>query len=287
MKLALAFLLAVTPVLAAPALTAPTASPAALYMGVSTQVTATCHLTTTQGDPALLTGGLNLVRLTSAGTDSSVLGVMHDDGLNGDATAGDGIFTLQFMDTESATGSFQLQCAAAFASTVQRLRSAPTTITVSAPGNMSVSTPTLSPSSIPITTPTSVTITTVITDPSLVANSAQVQRLDSSGRVLATLGTLHDDGLNGDVTAGDHTYTLVTTFTEGATGPISLNVTAQFAGSVTRVFSGIATLTVTGTGPPQITITSPTNLSFVNISHRHCFDSGRYDYGQRHFDATI
>jgi len=273
MKLALAFLLAVTPVLAAPALTAPTASPAALYMGVSTQVTATCHLTTTQGDPALLTGGLNLVRLTSAGTDSSVLGVMHDDGLNGDATAGDGIFTLQFMDTESATGSFQLQCAAAFASTVQRLRSAPTTITVSAPGNMSVSTPTLSPSSIPITTPTSVTITTVITDPSLVANSA------------------HDDGLNGDVTAGDHTYTLVTTFTEGATGPISLNVTAQFAGSVTRVFSGIATLTVTGTGPPQITITSPTNLSFVNISHRHghrhCFDSGRYDYGQRHFDATI
>ena len=182
-------------------------------------------------------------------------------------TAGpNGVYSYTFTDTESAPGQFQLQCTAAFSATVLRVRSPAALVTAVAGGNMSVSTPAANPTSVPIGVPTTVTFTTVITDASLVADSVQLQRLDSSGRVLATLGTFEDNGLNGDVTAGDHIFTLVASFNEGATGSIPLRVSAQFAGSLTRVFSGIANLTVTGNGPPVITIVSPASLSWLNVS---------------------
>jgi hypothetical protein len=93
-----------------------------------------------------------------------------------------------------------------------------------------------------------------------------LQRLDSADRVLAVLGTLHDDGLNGDAKAGDGVFTLVSSFKEFTVGPFSLRVSATFNGSVNHVFSSSATLTVTGTAPPTVTITSPANLSYLNIS---------------------
>jgi hypothetical protein len=93
-----------------------------------------------------------------------------------------------------------------------------------------------------------------------------LQRLDSSGRVIAILGTFHDDGLNGDAKANDGVFTLVSTFAEFAVGPISLRASATFSGAVSHVFSPVATLTVAGTPPPAVTITTPTNLGFLNIS---------------------
>jgi hypothetical protein len=96
----------------------PTAS--AVLAGASYQVTATTQLS---GSPALLSGGLNLLRVDGAAP--AVLGVMHDDGLNGDAVANDGIYTFQF--TAASVSQMQLQASAALTAQVRRLKS-PTTL---------------------------------------------------------------------------------------------------------------------------------------------------------------
>ena len=52
---------------------------------------------------------------------------MHDDGVNGDAQAGDNIFTLRFTANEAATGEFRLRVSAAFKGVVRRVLSGVTT----------------------------------------------------------------------------------------------------------------------------------------------------------------
>ncbi|PWU12007.1 MAG: hypothetical protein C5B51_01640 [Terriglobia bacterium] len=49
------------------------------------------------------------------------MGVMHDDGLNADAVAGDGVYTLQVSFNESAAGQIQLQVSAAFQGMLKRV----------------------------------------------------------------------------------------------------------------------------------------------------------------------
>ena len=118
---------------ATPTVSAPVVTPSIVVLNQATSVNVTCQLTTSNGDPALLTGGMNLVRLTSGGLDSSIVGVM---------TAGvGGIYSYTFTDTEAATGQYQLQCTAALSATILRTRSAATTVTVvSAPSVTSLST---------------------------------------------------------------------------------------------------------------------------------------------------
>ena len=252
---------------AAPSIGTPNVTPATLTVNQSIRVTASCQIITSPGDPELIPGGVNLVRLTAAGIAAKTIGEMHDDGLDGDPTAGDGIYTVQFTDKEPTPGQFELQCTAAFKGLLQRVRSAATVVTVnSGSGNGSISTAAITPTAIPLGTATVVTVTTAVTGATPNAGSVILQRLDSSGRVLALLGTLHDDGLNGDIKANDGTYTLQTTFTEFAIGPISLRVSATFSGAVNHVFSPTSTLNVTGTSPPTIKITSPADLSYLNLS---------------------
>ena len=114
---------------AMPTIGTPTVVPGFVAVGQATPVTATCQLTTAAGDPALLSGGMNLVRLSSSGSDVAVLGVM---------TAGSGgAYSYTFTDTETTTGQFQLQCTAAFSSAVQRVRSARVTVPVVLPVSLS------------------------------------------------------------------------------------------------------------------------------------------------------
>jgi hypothetical protein len=122
------------PLCAAPSVGTPAVDPLTLTANQPIVVTASCKISTSPGDPALLPRGVNLVRLTTAGKAVSVVGVMHDDGLNGDAVAGDGVFTLQFTSSETATGQFQLQCTVAFQGVLQRAKSPAVTITVVASG---------------------------------------------------------------------------------------------------------------------------------------------------------
>ena len=97
----------------------------------------------------------------------------------------------------------------------------------------------VSPLSTPAGVPATVTVTAVITDPSVIPNAVNLQRLDTAGRVVAVLGNLHDDGANGDAAANDKTFTLRITVLETITGPMTLRVSAAFRGTLLRVFSNL------------------------------------------------
>ena len=125
-----------------------------------------------------------------------------------------------------------------------------------------------SPSSIPAGAATSVTVTAIVTDSSLIPGSINLQRRDSGGTLIAILGTLHDDGLNGDLVAGDKTFTLQVSFNEAAPGTVFLKVSAAFSGLPVRGQSANLPLTITSgpvlvdTTPPSISIT-PSNSTTV------------------------
>ena len=123
----------------------------------------------------------------------------------------------------------------------------------------------LAPGSVPVGVGTPVLVTAAITDPAVIPTGVQLQRYDSQGRVIAVLGSLTDDGRNGDVASGDKTFTFRMTAYELAPGPMILRVSAAFQGRLARVLSAPVTLSVTGTAS-NITITSPANLGYFNIS---------------------
>jgi hypothetical protein len=109
---------------------ATTAASAVLVSGAY-RVTATAKLS---GSPTLISGGLNLLRVDGAAP--TVLGIMHDDGLNGDAAANDGIYTLLF--SASSVAQMQLQASAAIRAQVHRLKSPTVTVPVVVPKLLSV-----------------------------------------------------------------------------------------------------------------------------------------------------
>jgi PKD repeat protein len=107
---------------AAPRFSAPASSPSSVQAGVPTVLAVTSTLTTQPGDPMLIDGGVNLLRVTATGQSAAVLGVMRDDGLNGDAMAGDGLFTVRITVTE-VTGDLRLRVSAAFRGVLLRVLS--------------------------------------------------------------------------------------------------------------------------------------------------------------------
>ncbi len=102
-----------------------TATPALITVNTPTTVTVTVQIT----DSRLLPNGVNLLRLNSNGS-STILGVMHDDGFNGDATANDKIFSLNVNFNEPTAGQVQLQVSAAFRGFLKRSLSPPAIISV-------------------------------------------------------------------------------------------------------------------------------------------------------------
>ncbi|MBS1859363.1 MAG: hypothetical protein JST11_28575 [Acidobacteria bacterium] len=130
-----------------------------------------------------------------------------------------------------------------------------------------IGTVTVTPMSIVAGVATQVTFTAAISDPSVIPSSVNVQRRDDQDRFVSILGTMHDDGQNGDATAADGIYTLRTTLTIATTGTVIFKVSAAFHGSPLRTPSTGIDGTVTGSsGPVVITITSPSNLGYTNIT---------------------
>ena len=120
---------------------------------------------------------------------------------------------------------------------------------------------TITPASAPVGVPVTVTVTSVITDPTVIPGSVNLEQLDSSGKAVSVVGTLHDDGKNCDGVAGDHVYTICATIVPGSTGPLNLRVSASQTGKASRAYSGGVTLTCK---PPQpLTITSKAVLTGV------------------------
>ena len=104
-----------SPPLATPVVGTPTATPVMIVVNTPTTVTVTASIT-----PAPILNGVNLLRVGATGTQSTILGVMHDDGKNGDAVAGDGTYTLQVPINEATAGQIKLQVSAAFRALMMR-----------------------------------------------------------------------------------------------------------------------------------------------------------------------
>jgi hypothetical protein len=92
----------------------------------------------------------------------------------------------------------------------------------------------VAPTVVVINSPTDVLITAAVDDPSLIPTSVNLLRLDSNGAVVAT-SAMHDDGLNGDLLAGDKIFSVRLTVNEPAPTRIRFQVSAAFRGLLFRV----------------------------------------------------
>ena len=131
----------------------------------------------------------------------------------------------------------------------------------------SIGTVTVNPTSIVAGTATNILVTAVVTDPALIAGTVNLQQRDANGKLTTILGSLHDDGQNGDAVAGDKVYSLQVTLNIATPGTIIFQVSAAFHASPIRSGSAGVNGTVTGTSSPvSVTITQPANLSFLGIT---------------------
>jgi hypothetical protein len=113
-------LLAPTMAISAPAISQITVTPDVIPSGVTTSVLVTANI---EG-ASPLPGGVNLLRVDSSGNALIVFGVLHDDGKDGDAAEGDGIFSLQLnLTPNSGDGTILLQISAAFNGLFRRVLS--------------------------------------------------------------------------------------------------------------------------------------------------------------------
>lgn len=127
-----------------------------------------------------------------------------------------------------------------------------------------VAAPIASPGSLLVGQPTDLMVTSQVmsgtTNP-VISTGVNLVRVDAAGRVIATLGTMRDDGTNGDTVAGDGIFSLALRLQEGATGSVRLRVSAAFRGLLRRVLSDVAIVPVvtlpspTATGTPTVTPT--------------------------------
>ncbi len=124
--LALALVIAVTAWGVNPALSLPAATPSLVTVGTTTTVTVTIQIL----DPLLIPGSVNLLRLGPPDAQPIVLGALLDDGQNGDAASGDGVFTLQVPFSERAAGVIKLQVSAVFKGALKRSLSPITTLQI-------------------------------------------------------------------------------------------------------------------------------------------------------------
>lgn len=103
---------------AAPSLGVVRATPMTAVIGTPTLVSVLASIS----DPSLIPTSVNLLGLNPNGT-TTVLGMLHDDGLNGDAVAGDLVFTLAVTLNAPSASQIQLQVSVAFRGVLQRVRS--------------------------------------------------------------------------------------------------------------------------------------------------------------------
>ncbi len=137
------------------------------------------------------------------------------------------------------------------------------------------------PAIITLNQPSNVKVTIPITDSRFIAGSANLQRLNASGTVIATLGILNDTGTNGDAVAGDKILTIQRSFNEATTTPVQLRVSWALKGVLKRAMSNIIKIKIDGYEtfvngtfsfqyptfgqPTQITTTTDQGGTFINI----------------------
>ncbi len=108
-----------------------------------------------------------------------------------------------------------------------------------------VGTLTATPAYIVINTPTAVTFTIVITDPTLLANGVSLLKTDATGKSIANVGVMHDDGVNGDAVAGDRLYSYRVAPSGTVAARSYFRASAAFKGVVLRVQSNVTSIVPT------------------------------------------
>lgn len=94
-----------------------------------------------------------------------------------------------------------------------------------------------SPSVIAVNTPTTVTVTARVDAPTVNPANVDLLRVDASGRLVANLGAMNDDGHEGDAKPGDRVFTWRGLLSPSSTAEIRLQVSAAFRGIFRRVLS--------------------------------------------------
>lgn len=126
---------------------------------------------------------------------------------------------------------------------------------------------TVTPMTAVIGSPTQVSVEASIADSALINDSVNLLKLDAHGNTIAVLGTLHDDGLNGDTFAGDKVFTLVVTLNSASASQIQLQVSAAFKGVLLRTRSNVVSVFFQAPDAPQQAIRAlARNLIAGNLS---------------------
>lgn len=103
-----------------------TISPSSIRVNAPATVTVTVHI----DHPDLMPNGLTLLRVAEDGAHPLIVGIMHDDGLNGDTIAGDHVYSLKVQLTESSAGVIHFQVSGVFKRMLRRVRSPLSTLEV-------------------------------------------------------------------------------------------------------------------------------------------------------------
>lgn len=124
----------------------------------------------------------------------------------------------------------------------------------------------ISPSYVAANSRRPVTVTAQIRDASVLPASVDLVEMTSAGPLL--IGQLHDDGVSGDVIAGDGVYTfVVTSLSSLPIGQHTFRVTAAFQGSITRVQTNDLLFAVTTPAPTSgwVVLHDKSNVFTVSV----------------------
>jgi len=237
----------------------PALAPNKITVGVATPVLVTVSIT----DPNYIAGSASLARIKADGSNQ-ILGSLRDDGLQGDAVAGDQVYSLRVSLQEATAGVVNLQVSAGYKREIKRTLSALLPGTVeSAQATPTVTGALISPAVSTVGTAMGALVSARINDPRVIAGSVILQKVNASNQVIGTLGILNDEGRDGDSQAGDQTFSLRTTVLENTPGLLRYRVAAAFQGYGQTVYSEPFTVAVNGTAS-GVSISSPANGAYLN-----------------------
>jgi large repetitive protein len=111
---------------------------------------------------------------------------------------------------------------------------------------------------------TPVTVTSAIAEKDLIPGSVQLQRIGADGRI-TVVGRLHDDGLEGDLRAGDNTWSIRTVLNESAADVVGFRVSVALKGSLLRKVSSVTVVNVAGARPVFDTAIATRAASFTAL----------------------
>jgi hypothetical protein len=140
-----------------------------------------------------------------------------------------------------------------------------------------------SPTFVTIKMPTLITVTSEILDPTVIPTGVNLMRVDDSGKAVAVMGRLHDDGIGGDAVAGDKIFTYRFAVNQSNSGLLAMQVSAAFKKVLLRSTSSIVVVAVSEDGilPPD-----PGNLGKVTLAGVDSNGNGVRDDVERYIAFT-